>query len=64
MMRSLAFRLFPLRCVVCEARPVDARRDAPACAACWDATILFAGDEALCTGDVRAASLFVTPEAL
>ena len=38
---------YPLACAACGAH-VDARRDAPACAACWQATTIFTGDETLC----------------
>lgn len=39
--------VFPQACAVCGAS-VEARADAPACAACWRETRLFAGDETLC----------------
>jgi ComF family protein len=40
--------LYPLRCAACGVAPVERRADAPACAACWDATAVFSGDETLC----------------
>ena len=40
--------VYPLRCAACGLRGVERRADAPACAACWDATNVFGGDETLC----------------
>jgi ComF family protein len=40
--------LYPLRCAACEAAPVERRADAPACAACWEETRVFEGDEPMC----------------
>ncbi|HST51816.1 MAG TPA: ComF family protein [Pyrinomonadaceae bacterium] len=50
---------YPLRCVACGARSVEARADAPACAGCWRATRVFDGGETLCRkcGALAAASL-------
>lgn len=53
--------LYPLACAVCGVASVDARADAPACAACWEAARVFTEADALCwkcgalaQGDVRA----------
>jgi ComF family protein len=40
--------VYPLRCAACNVSAVERRADAPACAACWDATTVFTGDETLC----------------
>jgi ComF family protein len=40
--------VYPLKCASCGAASVEARRDAPACAACWQATTLFTGAETCC----------------
>jgi ComF family protein len=40
--------LYPLRCAACETASVESRADAPACAACWEATTIFSGAETLC----------------
>lgn len=40
--------LYPLACGVCGEASVDARADAPACAACWDATRVFVETDAIC----------------
>jgi ComF family protein len=40
--------LYPHACAVCGAESVEARADAPACAACWKATRVFEGGETLC----------------
>ena len=40
--------LHPLRCAACGESGVERRADAPACAACWDATAVFTGEETLC----------------
>lgn len=39
---------YPQPCAACGVRGVEARRDWPACAACWAATRLFDGGETLC----------------
>lgn len=39
---------YPMPCASCEAACVERRADAPACAACWDATTIFSGEETLC----------------
>jgi len=39
---------YPQPCAACDMRGVEARRDWPACAACWAATRVFAGGETLC----------------
>ena len=40
--------LYPLACAACGSTSVEARRDFPACAACWARTKIFTGDETLC----------------
>ena len=40
--------VYPMRCAACGAAGVEARADAPACAACWRATTVFTGDETCC----------------
>jgi ComF family protein len=40
--------VYPQGCAACGVAEVEARAGAPACAACWDATRVFAGDETLC----------------
>ncbi|HZG50974.1 MAG TPA: ComF family protein [Pyrinomonadaceae bacterium] len=40
--------VYPLRCAACGAASVEARGDAPACAACWRVTTVFDGDETCC----------------
>lgn len=40
--------VYPTGCAACESASVEARADAPACAACWDETKIFSGDETLC----------------
>lgn len=40
--------VYPVRCAACGLDSVERRADAPACAACWDATTVFGGDETLC----------------
>ena len=40
--------VYPLKCAACGGASVEARRDAPACAACWHATTTFAGEELCC----------------
>jgi ComF family protein len=40
--------VYPLRCAACASAGVEARGDAPACAACWRATTIFTGDETCC----------------
>lgn len=40
--------LYPMRCAACEAASVERRADAPACAACWEATRVFSGNEPMC----------------
>ncbi|MFN2454025.1 MAG: double zinc ribbon domain-containing protein [Pyrinomonadaceae bacterium] len=39
--------LYPQACAVCEAS-VERREDGAACAACWQATRLFSGEEVMC----------------
>jgi ComF family protein len=39
---------YPMPCAACEVACVERRADAPACAACWDATTIFSGEETLC----------------
>lgn len=40
--------LYPQACVACGVESVEARADAPACAACWDSTRLFTDADTLC----------------
>ena len=40
--------VYPQACAACGAACVEARADAPACAACWRETRLYGGAEALC----------------
>lgn len=40
--------VYPQGCAACGVAEVGARADAPACAACWETTRVFAGDETLC----------------
>lgn len=40
--------VYPQVCAACGVRGVERRADWPACAACWNATRLFEGDETLC----------------
>jgi ComF family protein len=40
--------VYPLKCAACGAACVEGRRDAPACAACWQATTIFTGEETCC----------------
>jgi ComF family protein len=40
--------VYPMRCAACGAAGVEARADAPACAACWRETTVFTGDETCC----------------
>jgi len=40
--------VYPMLCAACGAAGVEARVDAPACAACWRATTVFTGEETCC----------------
>jgi ComF family protein len=40
--------VYPMKCAACDAASVEGRRDAPACAACWQATEIFTGEETCC----------------
>jgi ComF family protein len=40
--------VYPLACAACGAAHVERRADAPACAACWQGTRVFTGDETCC----------------
>ncbi|HEX6624745.1 MAG TPA: double zinc ribbon domain-containing protein, partial [Pyrinomonadaceae bacterium] len=40
--------VYPRACAACGAESVEARADAPACAACWDATRQFGEADTLC----------------
>lgn len=40
--------VYPTQCAACERASVERRADAPACAACWEATTIFSGAEAMC----------------
>lgn len=39
---------YPVACAACETASVERRAMAPACAACWQATTIFTGEETLC----------------
>ncbi|MDQ1559578.1 MAG: hypothetical protein QOD32_2638 [Pyrinomonadaceae bacterium] len=54
--------VYPMRCAACGAAGVEARADAPACAACWRATTVFTGDETCCWKCGAQAVGDVTPE--
>ena len=54
--------LYPLRCASCGLNSVERRADAPACAACWDATPIFRGDETLCWKCGTPAHVDLPPE--
>ena len=56
--------VYPARCAACGAAGVEARRDAPACAACWRATTIFTGDETCCWKCGAQAAGDVPPEKL
>lgn len=40
--------VYPTACAACERASIERRADAPACAACWEATTIFSGAEAMC----------------
>jgi ComF family protein len=40
--------LYPQACAACGAAGVEARADAPACAACWQQTRVFSAEDTLC----------------
>lgn len=40
--------VYPLACAACGVAHVERRADAPACAACWQATRIYTGDETCC----------------
>jgi len=54
--------LYPMRCAACGVAGVERRADAPACAACWDATPIFTGDETLCWKCGTPAHVELPPE--
>ncbi|HYG10090.1 MAG TPA: ComF family protein [Pyrinomonadaceae bacterium] len=54
--------VYPMRCAACGAAGVEARADAPACAACWRATTIFEGDETCCWKCGAQAGGDVPPE--
>ena len=54
--------LYPMRCAACELACVERSADAPACAACWDATSVFTGDETLCWKCGTPAHVGLPPE--
>jgi ComF family protein len=54
--------VYPMRCAACGAAGVEARADAPACAACWRATTIFTGDETCCWKCGAEAGGDVPPE--
>ncbi|HLL76664.1 MAG TPA: ComF family protein [Pyrinomonadaceae bacterium] len=53
---------YPLRCAACGFAEVGRRADAPACAACWEATTVFSGDETLCWKCGTPAHVELPPE--
>ena len=40
--------VYPMKCAACGAASVEERGAAPACAACWQGTTIFTGDETCC----------------
>lgn len=40
--------IYPFACEVCSVASVEKRGDTPACAACWEETRIFDGEETLC----------------
>jgi len=54
--------VYPMRCAACGAGDVEARRDAPACAACWRTTTIYTGRETCCWKCGAEARGDVTPE--
>jgi ComF family protein len=54
--------VYPMKCAACGAASVDARRDAPACASCWQATTIFSGREPCCWKCGAEAGGDVPPE--
>jgi ComF family protein len=54
--------VYPMRCAACGAFDVEARGDAPACAACWRATTIYTGDETCCWKCGAEARADVPPE--
>jgi ComF family protein len=54
--------VYPMRCAACGAADVEARGDAPACAACWRATTVFTGGETCCWKCGAQAAGDVPPE--
>lgn len=54
--------VYPLRCAACGVAGVERRADVPACAACWNATTIFTGDETLCLKCGTPAQVELPPE--
>jgi ComF family protein len=54
--------VYPTACAACERASVERRADAPACAACWAATTIFSGAEAMCWKCGALARAGVEPE--
>lgn len=54
--------VYPLKCAACGAASVEGRRDAPACADCWQATAIFTGEETCCWKCGAEARGEVSPE--
>jgi ComF family protein len=54
--------VYPLKCAACGEASVEGRRDAPACAACWQGTTIFTGEETCCWKCGAEARGDVTPE--
>jgi ComF family protein len=54
--------VYPMRCAACDVSSVEVRRDAPACAACWQATTTWTGEETCCWKCGTPAQGDVPPE--
>ncbi len=54
--------VYPMVCAACGVAHVERRADAPACAACWQATRIFTGDETCCWKCGTLALAAVTAE--
>jgi ComF family protein len=54
--------LYPQACAVCGTSCVEARADAPACAACWERTRIFSRDETVCWKCGRPAAVVLAEE--
>jgi ComF family protein len=54
--------VYPLKCAACGGASVEERRNAPACAACWQSTTIFTGEEVCCWKCGAGARGDVPPE--